>query len=143
MTSRRFEKTLTANDTGESATHQAGIHIPKSEEELLQFLPFLDPGVKNPDIWIEFVDETGAEWTFRYVYYNNRLHDEGGTRNEYRLTHTTQFFRAVGAASGDVLCLARCSETNRYLVEVRKAFDYKGVAEPTSPIRLRGWRRAH
>ena len=143
MLIKRFEKILTANDTGESATHQAGIHIPKSEKELIEFLPFLDPGVKNPDVWIEFLDEKGAEWAFRYIYYNNRLHDDGGTRNEYRLTHTTKFFRSIGAASGDVLCLSQCAETNRYLIDVRKEVGRYAVAEPTSPIRLRGWRRVH
>jgi hypothetical protein len=87
MTNRTFSKTLSANDVGATGGHQGGILIPKSEAELLSFLPVLDPKVKNPDAWIECEDETGTTRKFRFIYYNNKLHDEGGTRNEYRITY--------------------------------------------------------
>lgn len=140
MNRQTYEKPLTANDTGETGGHQAGVHIPKSQTDLLNFLPYLDPGQKNPDAWLEMTDDNGVTWRFRYIYYNNRLHDEGGTRNEYRITHMTGFFRAVGAVAGDTLILTGMPGSSDYSIEVRKE-----VSEPGPPalIRLRGWRRVH
>lgn len=146
MAKQSFEKFLTANDTGESGTHQAGIHIPKSEIEFLEFLPPLDPTVKNPDTWINFVDDTGCEWKFRYIYYNNKRHDEGGTRDEYRLTHTTKFFRAIGARSGDLLTVSREGNQPSYQITVSPADrveDGTSRGGLTTKIQLRGWRRVH
>ena len=145
MTKQSFEKSLTANDTGESGTHQAGIHIPKREYELIQFLPYLDPAVKNPDAWIDFWDDFGRSWKFRYIYYNNKLHDKTGTRNEYRLTHTTRFFQSVGARSGDTLTLTKCDATGRYLISVASPVPEVSDCEVrgSTSVRLRGWRRVH
>lgn len=144
MTNQEFEKTLTANDTGETGGHQAGIHIPKSQTDLIALLPFLDPSKKNPDAWLEMVDDTGITWRFRYIYYNNQLHDEGGTRNEYRITHMTKFFRAVGAKNGDVLILEGTLGEQAYKISVRKAGNVlSGQSSALGRVRLRGWRRVH
>ena len=145
MTETKFAKELTMNDTGESSTHQAGIHIQKKEGELIEFLPYLDPSIKNPDRWIVFVDETGCEWTFRYIYYNNKLHDERGTRDEYRLTHTTKYFRAVGAKSGDTLQISQ-DDNKKYRIEVipgERVEDGNSRGGMSTRIRLKGWRRVH
>lgn len=144
MSSQTYEKPLTANDTGETGGHQAGIHIPKSQADLLALLPFLDPAQKNPDAWLEMTDETGVTWRFRYVYYNNRLHDVGGTRDEYRITHMTKFFRAVGAKEGDVLVLHGSPGKLSYSLSVRKEPSRQG-GEAGAPVRVRlkGWRRVH
>lgn len=142
MTNLTFEKTLTANDTGETGGHQAGVHIPKLQQELLALLPLLDPQVKNPDAWLEMIDDTGIKWTFRYIYYNNRWHEEGGTRDEYRITHMTKFFRAVGATAGDILVLSGAPHSNSYSIAVRKRVETElGVAP--GRIQLKGWRRVH
>jgi len=37
MTQARYAKLLSANDTGETGGHQAGILVPKSDAELLAF----------------------------------------------------------------------------------------------------------
>ena len=144
MSSQTYEKPLTANDTGETGGHQAGVHIPKAQADLIALLPLLDPTQKNPDAWLEVVDDTGKAWRFRYVYYNNRLHDDGGTRDEYRITHMTKFFRAVGATEGDVLILTGSSEKLTYSVSVRKqeAVQSEATGSPIR-VRLRGWRRVH
>ena len=144
MSSQTYEKPLTANDTGETGGHQAGIHIPKSQSELIALLPFVDPARKNPDAWLEMTDETGVTWRFRYIYYNNRLHDEGGTRDEYRITHMTKFFRAVGAREGDILVLSGSPGELSYSVSVRREGPAEGIGAG-APVRvqLKGWRRVH
>lgn len=140
---QQYEKELTANDTGETGGHQAGIHIPKSQSDLLGFLPPLDPGIKNPDAWLEMKDDTGIIWRFRYIYYNNSLHDDGGTRDEYRITHMTGFFRAVGASAGDVLVLSGEPDGRQYVISVRKNEKTGGAVDQPMRVRLRGWQRVY
>jgi hypothetical protein len=142
MRRQTYEKPLTANDTGETGGHQAGIHIPKSQTDLLALLPFLNPAEKNPDAWLEMTDDAGATWRFRYIYYNNRLHDEGGTRNEYRITHMTKFFRAAGAKEGDTLELSGSPGSHNYVIAVRKGGQEEQAGSPVR-VRLKGWRRVH
>lgn len=140
-----FSKTLSANDVGATGAHQAGILVPKTEQELLAFLPPLDPGVKNPDAWIYCVDEHGVERKFRFVYYNNRLHDANGTRNEYRLTYMTGYLKAMRAAEGDGLEFSREDGAAKYTIRlVRKPEPVLQI--PEGPMRIKitaGWRRVH
>lgn len=144
MTEQIYEKILTANDTGETGGHQAGIHIPKSQDDLLLFLPALDRSIKNPDSWIIAIDDQGIKWRFRYIYYNNRLHDEGGTRDEYRITHMTKFFRAVGAHEGDTLVLSGRPGEKKYKIYVRKEVSLSSnETDAVIRIRLKGWKRIH
>lgn len=100
----KIVKTLSANDTGESGGHQAGILIPK-KGEILCFFPELDESKKNPRKPLVFFDEEGGIWKFSFIYYNNKFF--GGTRNEYRLTGMTEYLREHDAHSGDVLELSR------------------------------------
>ena len=101
-----IEKVLSANDTGETGGHQAGILVPK-DPRILGFFPRLDPSLRNPRAVIDIRDDTGHEWTFNFIYYNNRLF--GGTRNEYRLTGMTAFFREFNLKTGDTLVFRRVS----------------------------------
>lgn len=145
MTKKSFSKTLSANDVGTTGTHQAGILVPKGEQELLAFLPPLDTGVKNPDAWIQCTDEQGNQRKFRFVYYNNKLHDKNGTRNEYRLTYMTRYLKAIRAAEGDALEISRVDGAADYSIRlIRKA---EAAAEPIDiPVRIKitaGWRRVH
>jgi hypothetical protein len=140
-----FQKTLSANDVGSTMAHQAGIHIPKTEKALLDFLPPLDPKQRNPDAWIECVDEDGEIHRFRYVYYNNKLHDEGGTRNEYRITHMTGYLRKIGAKTGDAFMISRAATERTYTIQVIVALtaEKKGSTSSIAPVRLTGWNRVH
>lgn len=98
-TIKRITKTLSANDTGETGGHQAGILIPK-QQRILSFFPELDGSVKNPRISLYFFEEDGVtKWPFEFIYYNGKFFD--GTRNEFRLTWMTQYLRAKNAKSGD------------------------------------------
>lgn len=104
MSSTAIEKTLSSNDTGETGSHQAGLCVPR-DPEVLAFFPKLDPKVKNPRAPLDVLDETGREWTFSFIYYNNCFF--GGTRNEYRLTCMTPFFREFNLKAGDTILLRR------------------------------------
>jgi hypothetical protein len=145
MIRNTFRKTLSSNDVGATGGHQGGLLVPKSESELLQFLPPLNAATKNPDSWIECVDEHLNTFKFRYVYYNNKLHDQKGTRNEYRITYMTVYFRDAGARAGDVFEISKAASDRRYSIRIVKTAD-AGIAFEDGPlerIKLTGWRRAH
>jgi hypothetical protein len=141
MTEQRFEKMLTANDTGRSQSHQAGIHIPKGQRDLLAFLPPLDAGELNPSVWLSAVDDDGTSWRLRYIHYNNRLHREDGTRDEFRITHLTSYFRAAGASAGDRMIISGEPGTGSIRIGVIRSSE-DGPVE-ARPVKLRGWRRVH
>ncbi len=101
-----IRKVLTRNDTGETGGHQAGMCVPK-QEAFLGFFPPLDPEVKNPRIVLPFLEAGGRMWRFHFIHYNNRLHDQGGTRNEYRLTGLTAFMKDRNLREKDILVLTR------------------------------------
>lgn len=147
MTRTTFSKTLSANDVGKTGGHQAGILIPKSEVELLAFLPWLDPAIKNPDAWIECMDEDGVTRRFRFVYYNNKLHDPAGTRNEYRITHMTGYFRDVAAHEGDVIEISRNKDSSYYAISIIRLPPIgAGIQEEHQVYRIKiksDWRRVH
>jgi hypothetical protein len=140
MSDQSFSKALTANDTGASGGHQAGTHIPKSQTDLLSFLPELDRSIKNPSVWLVCRDEAGVTWRFRYIYYNNKLHDEGGTRDEYRITHMTGFMRSAGAQPGDILVISGKPRAGILNLRVLSSSGDGSEPEPKR-IKLRGWQR--
>ena len=140
MTIQTFKKTLSANDTGESGGHQAGILVPKGDAELRAFLPDLGNVEKNPRAWIECTDPDGRTWDFCFIYYNNKYHDPRGTRDEYRITHMTKFLRSFGATEGDDAVISGVAGSGSYSISIEKP----AVAETTTTrVVLKGWRRVH
>jgi hypothetical protein len=140
MTEQEFQKILTANDTGYSKSHQAGIHVPKGQRDLIAFLPALDLAELNPSAWLKAIDDEGTEWQLRYVYYNNKLHKPSGTRDEYRITHLTKYFRASDACPGDLLIIFGKPRMGQIRIRIGKPT--LGRVEPRV-VRLSGWRRVH
>ena len=140
-----FRKPLSANDIGSNGSHQAGVHIPKTEKGLLAFLPRLDPNMKNPDSWIECIDETEKHFRFRFVYYNNRFHDENGTRNEYRLTYMTAYLRNSKAEVGDLFEISKSENQDFFSISVIRSKSILPEKQdfPTNRIKLKGWRQIH
>lgn len=104
--SDRILKVLTPNDVGDTRSHQAGWTVPKT---MVGFFPPLDPSKLNPDTWLLVIGPGGQHWSWRYIYYNSRLHHLG-TRNEYRLTHVVDAIRDLGALAGDLVEFTRDHE---------------------------------
>jgi hypothetical protein len=129
------EKVLSANDTGETGGHQAGLLIPK-DVLTLQFFPRLDPSVKNPRCVIDLRDPAGEEWTFNFIYYNNKLF--GGTRNEYRLTGMTEFIRRYALKEGDSVIFKRIKERVYEVDYRRKDQPVKRLADGSKVLLLSG-----
>lgn len=118
MSEQIIEKVLSANDTGETGGHQAGILVPKNPG-ILDFFPRLDRSTKNPRKVLDMCDVTGHEWTFVFIYYNNRFF--GGTRNEYRLTGMTAFLREFNLKVGDILIFRRVQPHSMFISFKRTA----------------------
>ena len=120
---KSISKQLSKNDSGETGGHQAGMLIPKNEE-ILNFFPKLDSSQKNPRVAMYFTDQFGKTWKMNFIYYNNRFF--GGTRNEYRLTGMTAYFRESNLKAGDEVTLTR---SNNQL-----SIDYKRENTPATTI---------
>jgi hypothetical protein len=129
------EKVLSANDTGETGGHQAGLLIPK-DILTLEFFPYLDPSTKNPRCVIDLLDAAGDEWTFNFIYYNNKFF--GGTRNEYRLTCMTEFIRRYSLKEGDVVIFKKTIGRYYDLSYRRKDQPIKENADGSKVLRLSG-----
>ena len=102
-------KVLSMNDTGETGGHQAGILVPKGGE-ILKFFPDLGNKEKNPRVVMYFLDDSGKTWKLNFIYYNNKFFDSKGTRNEYRLTGMTAFFRENDLHAGDSITLKHLAD---------------------------------
>ncbi len=119
MRPNAIRKELSANDTGETGGHQAGILVPK-DPEILSFFPPLDGSKKNPRHLLNFTDGSEEKWGFSFIYYNNKFF--GGTRNEYRLTCMTEFMRSHNLKAGDELVLSR-EDGSCYRISFKRKHD--------------------
>lgn len=113
---KAISKVLSANDTGDTGAHQAGILVPK-DRNILSFFPSLDSASLNPRHHLIFYDETESRWEFAFIYYNNQRF--GGTRNEYRLTHMTKYIRRYNLKPGDIVILSRSEGGRRTVTHSR------------------------
>lgn len=137
-----YQKVLSPNDTGETDSHQAGICVPKSDRQLLDFFPALDATTYNPDTWLFCIDDSGEIWKMRYVFYNGKLLGRN-SRNEYRITHTSKYLKKWKAGSGDRLVFRDTSRPGHYRISVVPDRLTAGVREDpdSNVIVLKGWSR--
>ncbi len=96
----KIRKILSSNDVGLTGGHQSGMLVPK-QGDILSYFPKLDIHIKNPRFLITFFDQANDSWEFSFIYYNNKFF--GGTRNEFRLTRMTKFFKAYNLKVGDAI----------------------------------------
>jgi hypothetical protein len=82
-----YVKRLSANDTGATKGHQAGLYVPRSVIEPL-FPSLTSTKTLNPDHFLEahIVSHCPTPKDVRAVYYNNRFHPGAGSRDEHRIT---------------------------------------------------------
>lgn len=145
--SKTCRKILTKNDTAETGGHQAGITIPK-RPDLLDFFPALDLAEFNPEDWIVCIDSEGERWEMRYVYYNGKTFSPRlSTRNEYRITYMTKFFRKWNAQSKDAIVFKETNKRNTYDVRIEKLSvsdaASKNNTEEQAVVILRGWSQVY
>ena len=140
MSTMVIAKKLSANDTGETGGHQAGILIPK-RQEILQFFPDLTAAEKNPRKALVFIEpESFDDWTFNFIYYNNAFF--GGTRNEYRLTGMTKYFARHDLHENDEL-IFKLQGNKRYVTYGRQSRDEDQLIDKPEVVRLKlssGWK---
>ena len=139
MIERTISKILSANDSGETGGHQAGLLIPK-QERILSFFPLLDASRLNPRVHLNFEDEAGRFWEFAFIYYNNRFF--GRTRNEYRLTRMTRYIREAGLVTGDEVVMHRDSGGS-YSISYRRSNEQPVSANEAGETIIRlgaGWK---
>ncbi len=138
-----FAKTLTKNDTGETGSHQGGILIPKENKELLKFFPKLDAELFNPDEWIQCIDSNGETWKMRYVHYNGKTFEpKRSTRNEYRITYMTKFFKQWSAKSDDSVVFTSTDKPNTFQIKINSTDkDTELDVRKLGKVILRGWNR--
>lgn len=120
MGTRKIKKTLSQNDVGETGGHQAGMLIPK-KSDILDFFPALDSDAKNPRTKLLFSDDSGGKWEFAFIHYNNKLF--GGTRDEYRLTGMTKYFKSNALKAGDSIILSKDSAYDYAITHLRDEAD--------------------
>lgn len=98
-------KFLSANDTGDTGTHQAGIYIAKNAISIL----FDKPGEKgsNKDKFVKIRWQDDFTTESRFIYYG------AGTRNEYRITRFGRDFPFLRTEhTGDLFVLAKNDSEN-------------------------------
>ncbi|WP_420180414.1 EcoRII N-terminal effector-binding domain-containing protein [Paenarthrobacter sp. TA1.8] len=129
---RSVSKILSANDVGHTGSHQAGIAVPR-QPCMLDFFPTLKIETFNPRCTILFRElEDNDEWPLNFIYYNGKLHGRS-TRNEYRLTGLTPYFRKHEASSGDILQLNR-SSTGRFSISLLGSGQAKVEVSPLGQL---------
>ena len=127
MRIQSITKMLTANDTGETGGHQAGLLIPR-KDGILSFFPRLDSRIYNPRAHLQFEDSSGKIWDFAFIFYNNSKF--GGTRNEYRLTRMTKYIRESGLTTGDEVKLHR-TFADVYSISYRRTNEQENKRDET------------
>ena len=118
-------KKLTKNDLGLTGSHQAGICVPFPIMKL-DFFPRLDSSLYNPRQEISFLF-SGKTVKFTLIYYNSKLFS-AGTRNEYRLTGMSKFFRENNCKECDLLEFHRVD--GNYSIDIKHECSDNKIIEP-------------
>ena len=102
---KTYCKFLSANDTGETGGHQAGIYVAKPAISIL----FDTPGVKgsNKDKWVKIIWQNDFVTDTRFIYYGT------GSRNEYRITNFGKNFPFLNPSyTGALFILIQIDQEN-------------------------------
>lgn len=100
---KAFCKFLSANDTGKTGGHQAGIYISKPAVPII-FDQLFEKG-QNRDRWVNIAWQDGKTTETRFIYYGQ------GTRNEYRITNFGRDFEFLRPEyTGSLFILVKYTE---------------------------------
>ena len=100
---KSFCKFLSANDTGKTGGHQAGIYIAKPAVPII-FDQLFEKG-QNHDRWVNIEWQDGKTTETRFIYYGQ------GTRNEYRITNFGRDFEFLRPEyTGSLFVLVKYTE---------------------------------
>jgi hypothetical protein len=81
-----YVKRLSGNDTLLNRSHQAGPYFPKNV--IFRLFTSLKPSHLNPRVTFPaIISSHSVEATPQAIWYNNKIHEATGTRNECRLTN--------------------------------------------------------
>lgn len=98
-----FCKFLSANDTGKTGGHQAGIYMSKPSVPII-FNRYFTKG-ENHDRWVNIAWQDGSITNTRFIYYGQ------GTRNEYRITNFGRDFEFLRPEyTGSLFVLVKYTE---------------------------------
>ncbi len=130
-----FEKELSPNDLGVTASHQAGLLIPWKIAKLSYF-PKLEEEVLNPRRVIRFeAINDSSQVDCNFIFYNNKLIGTG-TRREYRVTGIRKALRSANAQVGDKLIFGILESSGDYAFKVEKRVVIKDSLSSLSTIHL-------
>lgn len=102
---KSFCKFLSANDTGKTGGHQAGIYIAKPAVPII-FDQLFEKG-QNQERWVRIAWQDGKITDTRFIYYGQ------GTRNEYRITNFGRGFEFLRPEyTGSLFVLVKYSEND-------------------------------
>ena len=102
---KSFCKFLSANDTGKTGGHQAGIYIAKPAVPII-FDQLFQKG-QNQERWVRVAWQDGKITDTRFIYYGQ------GTRNEYRITNFGRGFEFLRPEyTGSLFVLVKYSEND-------------------------------
>lgn len=103
---KSFCKFLSANDTGLTGGHQAGIYISKPSVPVI----FSEPGIKgeNKDKWVKIRWQNDFTTDSRFIYYGK------GTRNEYRITNFGKGFELLNTEYTGALFVLTMNDDETY-----------------------------
>ncbi|SHJ30827.1 Restriction endonuclease EcoRII, N-terminal [Dethiosulfatibacter aminovorans DSM 17477] len=113
-----FCKFLSANDTGSTGAHQAGIYIPKNSFSIL-----FDEEGKKGERKENYID---IEWQDDFITKSRFVYYGVGTRNEYRITRFGRGFpflkdEYLGALF--ILCKKNKEEYSAYVLETEEEYE--------------------
>jgi hypothetical protein len=143
-----YAKLLSRNDLGLTGSHQAGICVPRTNRGLINFFPELNINEVNPDTWIECIDPDGKIWKMRYIYYNGKRHGVS-TRDEYRITYMTKFFRVWCATEHSSVAFTSTDKPKTFRIAIEGPAKTDSVRTEVSKSNLQRaviltkWRKIH
>lgn len=139
-----FIKELSANDAGETNSHQSGFLIPKGIARTGYFPNFSNEELNPRQLLTFTILNSGQTISLNYIHYNSKVL-KLGSRHEYRLTGTSGFIREFELKSGDEIAFGllpggrRAIEVCVNTGSAETGFDTSTIGQNQPYISKNGW----